>query len=72
MAPDMEDISEGDPLTFAALVFMRRELAKVGEVRLSPMDFEVWQHASRDGVLLKYDETTRDIILTHVAGRNDA
>lgn len=70
--PTLEDISDRDPLVFAALVFLRRELAKVAEVRLTPLDFEAWQTSTADGVRLNYDHESGDIILMHESGQNDA
>lgn len=70
--PTLEEASERDPLVFAALVFLRRELAKVAEIRLTPLDFDAWQTSTTDGVRLNYDEASGDIILMHESERSDA
>lgn len=68
----MEDMSERNPLIFAALVALRKQLSVVGELRLSPLDFEAWGSAGAGGVLFRYDADTKDVVLTHVAERSDA
>lgn len=68
----MEELAEGNPLAFAALVHLRKELSKVSEIRLTTLDFEAWSSADSAGVLFNLDKETGDIILRHVSERSDA